>query len=64
YDNTLARLNKSPSAIYFYWNGGWRKVGGGTALFDSALLFTPGNGFMIRKSAGFVSPTWLNIPNY
>ncbi|HEX2749361.1 MAG TPA: TIGR02597 family protein [Verrucomicrobiales bacterium] len=64
YDNALARLNKSPSAIYFYWNNGWRKVGGGTALFDSALLFTPGTGFMIRKSAGSIPPSWLNLPNY
>lgn len=64
YDNTLVKQNKSASAIYFYWNNGWRKVGGGTALFDNATIFTPGTGFVIRKNAGSVSPVWTNTPNY
>lgn len=64
YDNTLVRQNKSASAIYYYWNNGWRKVGSGAALFDNTVIFTPGKGFIIRKNAGSASPTWLNLPNY
>jgi len=64
YDNALVKQNKSASAIYFYWNNGWRKVGAGSALFDNTTVFTPGTGFIIRKKAGSTSPFWLNIPNY
>jgi uncharacterized protein (TIGR02597 family) len=64
YDNSLVKLNKSASAVYFYWNNGWRKVGAGAALFDNTIVFTPGTGFIIRKNAGSTAPLWLNIPNY
>lgn len=64
FDNALVRKDKSPSAIYFYWNNGWRKVGAGTASFDNTVVFTPGNGFVIRKNSSAVSPFWLNLPNY
>jgi uncharacterized protein (TIGR02597 family) len=64
FDNALARKNKSASAIYYYWNSAWRKVGGGTASFDNAAVFTPGSGLILRKNTAGVSPTWINIPNY
>jgi uncharacterized protein (TIGR02597 family) len=64
YDNSVIRQNKSASAVYFYWNNGWRKVGAGTALFDNTVIFTPGTGFIIRKNTGSVAPFWLNTPNY
>jgi len=64
YDNTLVRQNKAPSAVYFYWNNGWRKVGGGTALYDNAIVFPPGTGFIVRKATGTAAPFWMNSPNY
>jgi uncharacterized protein (TIGR02597 family) len=64
YDNAVVKKNKSASATYFYQGGGWRKVGSGSTLFDNALLFTPGTGFIIRKAAGSTSPVWVNLPNY
>ncbi len=64
YDNTVAKKNKSASATYFYWSGGWRKVGSGSTLFDTSPLLTPGSAFIIRKATGSTAPSWINIPNY
>ncbi len=64
FDNALVRKNKSASAIYYWWNGAWRKVGAGTASFDAAAVFTPGTGFIIRKNLSTTAPAWTNQPNY
>lgn len=64
YDNGLVQKNKSPSATYYYWNGAWRKVGAGSAIFDTTPVFTPGTGFLIRKKAVASAPEWTNAPNY
>lgn len=64
YNNSTAVKNRSASAIYYYWNNAWRKVGSGTVPFDNTAVFTPGAGFIIRKNATGTSPTWINLPNY
>lgn len=64
FDNTLVQQNKAASAVYYYWNGAWRKVGAGAANFDTTPVFTPGSGFVIRKIASTNSPAWTNIPTY
>jgi uncharacterized protein (TIGR02597 family) len=64
FDNAVARQNKAASAIYYYWNGAWRKVGAGTANFDTTAVFTPGVGFIIRKNSATSAPAWTNAANY
>lgn len=64
YDNTVARKNRSAAAIYYFWNNAWRKVGAGNAVFDTATVFQPGTGFVIRKSLSATAPIWTNAPNY
>ncbi len=48
YDNSIAGLNKSPSAIYFYYNGHWKKSVSGFPDADSDTI-APSAGFIIRK---------------
>lgn len=65
YDNTLVKKNKSASAVYFYYNNAWRKVGApATASFDTTAVFLPGTGCVIRKNASPTAPVWLNNPGY
>ncbi|MGZ5567542.1 MAG: TIGR02597 family protein, partial [Limisphaerales bacterium] len=62
FDNTVAQKNKSSSAVYYYWNSGWRRVGSGSADFGAAQVFTPGAGFIIRKATNATSVVWTNAP--
>lgn len=64
FDNGLVGKNKSPSAIYYYWNNAWRKVGSGTAVFDSAPVFKASAGFILRKAAAGAATPWINTANY
>jgi uncharacterized protein (TIGR02597 family) len=48
YANEVAALNKSPSAIYFYHNGNWKKSVTGFPIADTDEL-PPSSGFLIRK---------------
>jgi len=64
FDNTVARKNKAPATIYYYWNNAWRKVGAGAASFDSTAVFQPGLGFIIRKNTAATAPAWNNLANY
>jgi uncharacterized protein (TIGR02597 family) len=51
FDNTVAGYNKTPVAIYYYYNGGWRKAGAAvTTNYGSEAVFTPGSGVVLRKS--------------
>lgn len=62
FDNNVAQKNKSSSAIYYYWNNGWRRVGDGTTDFGDTQVLTPGSGFIIRKASNETSVIWTNAP--
>jgi len=59
YDPAQTGFNRSASATYYYFNGGWRKVGSPVAVdFSDTVFLTPGSGFIIRKVVGSSSPQW------
>jgi uncharacterized protein (TIGR02597 family) len=60
FDNTVVARNKSSDASYYYWQGAWRQVGGGTNDFGSALIFQPGTGVIIRKGTNNAAAAWTN----
>ena len=68
FDNTASGINKSAAATYFYYGGGWRKVGQSlTTNFGTDPVFKAGQGVVVRKGAnGIASLTnpWVNIANY
>ena len=66
YDNTASGTNKSPTAIYYYFNGAWR-LSGADATVDYGMSTIPyGTGFTIRKVATSTGATsfWQNTRNY
>jgi uncharacterized protein (TIGR02597 family) len=64
FDNTVSSRNKSASAIYYYWNGAWRQVGGGTNNVGTNQAFGGGAAAIIRKGTNGASVVWTNAPNY
>jgi uncharacterized protein (TIGR02597 family) len=64
FDNSIAQKNKSASSIYYFWNGAWRRVGGGSTDFGTTQVFTPGTGVIIRKGTNVTSASWLNSANW
>ncbi|MEO7101154.1 MAG: TIGR02597 family protein [Luteolibacter sp.] len=61
YDNSVTGLNKSPSAVYYYYNGAWRKFAQPvTSNFGSDPVFKAGNGVVIRKAGAGTSSTSTN----
>ena len=51
FDNTSTGIKKAAAAVYFYYNGAWRKVGAPiTSNFGTTAVFVPGTGVIIRKS--------------
>src|SRR4029434_1217665 len=64
FDNTLTGIDRTASAIYYYWSGAWRRVGAGSADVGSDLVFGPGVGVIIRKGIGPSPGFWINsLPN-
>ena len=51
FDNTQLTFNKSASAIYYYYNGGWRKVGGNVAQDFGTDTIPSGAGVIVRKKS-------------
>jgi len=59
FDPAQTGINRSPSATYYYYNGGWRKIGAAVSVdFSDTLLLAPGSGFILRKAASPSSPMW------
>ncbi len=60
FDNTIASLNKAPSATYFYSGGNWRKAVTGFPVADNDEI-PPSSGFIIRKyQSATASVVWKN----
>ena len=68
FDDTVEKINKSASAIYYYRAGAWRKSGeDANGDFGNDVVFQPGSGVVLRKAAngvGSQTQTWLNDPKY
>jgi uncharacterized protein (TIGR02597 family) len=64
FDNTVATINRSPSAIYFYQNGAWQLAGGNGSNSGSVVL-NAGTGFIVRKAVNASGPSttdWIFNP--
>ncbi len=68
FDNSATGTNKSATAIYYFYNNAWRKVGQPvTANFGAEQIFKAGTGVIVRKAANGVANAtnaWLNNPTY
>lgn len=67
FDNLEQRINKIPSAVFYYTGGNWRKQG--SSDFQNDTLINTGEGFTIRKYQDNVAPVgetafWINTANY
>jgi uncharacterized protein (TIGR02597 family) len=58
FDPTITGYNRAPSATYYYYNNGWRKVGASASTDFSSVTIPAGTGFIIRKAANGTSSTW------
>lgn len=65
YDNAIVGYNKTPTAIYYYAQGAWRKVDGSPAQDYGADMIPAGAGFTLHKGVGDGTTLfWLNSRNY
>ena len=64
YDNTVAGINKSASATYYYYGGMWRVLGSTANAGSTSIPY--GSGFIIRKAANGTGVTsfYQNARNY
>jgi uncharacterized protein (TIGR02597 family) len=65
FDNAAAAINKSPSAIYFFMNGAWRKAGQSSSLDFGSDVIKAGSGFIVRKAVNSSGPStvdWVFTP--
>lgn len=65
FDNAAALQNKSATAVYYFHNSIWKKVGGGSTDFGTDVI-PAGGGFMIRKYQTGTGATviWKNTSPY
>lgn len=53
-------INNAASAVYYYYNGAWRKVGSPiTTDFGSTVKLNAGSGFIIRKASAGSTGAWV-----
>jgi uncharacterized protein (TIGR02597 family) len=64
FDDTATGINRSPNAIYFYFDNGWRKTGAAlTEDFSDSVILAAGHGFVVRKAAGSSAQMWTYETN-
>ena len=60
YDSAQTGINRAPSASYYYYDGGWRKVGASAATdFSDSVTLPAGGGFIVRRAAGGTTGSWV-----
>lgn len=67
FDNTVVGKNKAASAVYYYYNNAWRRVGQpATADYGADLVFGPDTGVLIRKASSGTgqAANWSHSPSY
>jgi len=66
FNNSATGTNKSASAIYYYYNGAWRKSGSPVATNFGSDVIPAGSGFVIRKyqSGNGLTRFWGNVSTY
>jgi len=66
YDNAQIAINKSPSAVYYYMNNGWRLEGDSTTTDHGSDELPAGSALTIRKSAfdSGITGFWQNSATY
>lgn len=64
FDNSLNKINKLPTAAYFYSGGHWRIDGSSDP--QNHVVIPAGSGFVVRKHQTITGSTafWHNTPNY
>lgn len=60
-DNSVSGKNKSASAIYFFLNGAWRRVGSPISEDRGNDILRAGSGLIIRKAAATTGTATWNI---
>lgn len=65
FDNSVAAINKQPSAVYYYTSG-WRLLGDPLAGDHGNDVIPAGSAMLIRKAKAASDTTvfWLNAPTY
>lgn len=59
FDNTESGFNRAPSAVYYYYDGGWRRVGSPVANdYGGTVTIPVGSGFIVRKASSASSSVW------
>jgi len=59
FDPAGTGYNRAPSATYYYYNSGWRKVGSSASTdFSTSTILPAGTGIIVRKAANAVAATW------
>jgi len=59
FDASATGINRAPSATYYYYNGGWRKVGDSAANdYSDSVTLAAGGGFIVRRAADETSASW------
>jgi uncharacterized protein (TIGR02597 family) len=64
FDNAAIAKNKSAVALYYYWSGAWRKVGGGAVNVGGDGAFAPGTGAILRAGSASGPVIWVNQRGY
>jgi uncharacterized protein (TIGR02597 family) len=59
FDPTVTGYNRAPSATYYYYNSGWRKVGASVSTdFSTSVTIPAGTGMIVRKATNAIAATW------
>ncbi len=59
FDPAGTGINRSAAYIYYYYNGGWRRIGASTSTDFGSTVLKAGSGFVIRKAANGTTASWV-----